>query len=92
MTAGELIDYLEQYDRDECVEVHVVFDELDAYGGAEAVSGAVAAYSREELANGEANRWPTLTVGVGFGACTEDELRGLAAYFADVAARLARRG
>ena len=92
MTAGELIDYLEQYDRDECVVVHVVFDELDAYGGAEAVSGVVDAGSREGLANGEADRWPTLTVGVGFGTCAEGELRGLAAYFADVEARLAGRG
>lgn len=89
MTAGELIRFLEGFDEDEDVEVHVLFDEVDAYGGAEAVTGVVMEGSRDELRAGRANRWPTLTVAAGFGTCTVDELRHLAGYFADVALRLA---
>lgn len=88
MTAGEMIRFLEGYDEGEDVEVRLVFQELEAYGGAEACSGAVSAYSREELEAGRPNGWPTLTVGVGFGTCTEAELRRLVAFFGDVGARL----
>ena len=92
MTAGELIGFLENYDEDEDVEVHIRFGEVDAYGGAEAVTGVVAAGSREELEAGRANRWPTLTVSAGFGTCSETELRRLVAYFADLGRRLAGHG
>lgn len=56
MTAGELIRFLVNYDEGEDVEVHIIFDEVDAYGGAEAVTGMVAAGSREEVEAGRANR------------------------------------
>ena len=32
MTAGELVRFLEDYDENEDVEVHVLFEEVDAYG------------------------------------------------------------
>ena len=89
MTAGELIRFLEGYDENEDVEVHILFDEVDAYGGAEAVTGVVTTGSREEMEAGRANRWPTITVAAGFGTCSEAELRHLVDYFADLARRLA---
>ena len=92
MTAGELIRFLESYDGNEDVEVHVLFDEVDAYGGAEAVTDVVMAGSREETEAGRPNRWPTITVAAGFGMCSEPELRHLVEYFADLARRLAGHG
>ena len=92
MTAGELIRFLGEYDENEDVEVHILFDEVDAYGGAEAVTGVVTAGSREETEAGRMNRWPTITVAAGFGTCSEPELRHLVEYFSDLAARLAGYG
>lgn len=92
MTAGELVRLLEDYDENEDVEVHVLFDEVDAYGGAEAVTGVVTAGSRGETEAGRANRWPTITVAAGFGTCSEPEPGHLVERFADLARRLAGYG
>ena len=72
MNVGDLIDFLEMYDRSAEVEVEVHFDEA---GEAYASTFDVTTFSHAEVESGVRDDWPTITAAVGLGTMAEGELR-----------------
>jgi len=72
MDVRKMIDYLKGYDEDAEVEVEVRFGEA---GESYASTFVVTSFSREEMASGKRNPWPTISADIGFGAMADDELR-----------------
>ena len=89
MNVGDLIDFLETYDRTAEVEVEVHFVEA---GGASASTFDVTTFSLAELASGLRNGWPTITAGIGLGTMAENELRLVIDHVKGIDRRLGYHG